>query len=145
MTVDLCTKSCKEIGQPLAALNYGTVSQDSLIRLVKTDFSAHVAQNGMAESNYHPYPVVSLVPAIVPSDVEDGQDNPASIDPTRRQPITPQHSHKVISDVGRRPIPKLYKVSGSGSILRVSIAVVQSARPRGTLCQGYRMANVGPQ
>jgi hypothetical protein len=27
MTVDLCTKSCKEIGQPLAALNYGTVSQ----------------------------------------------------------------------------------------------------------------------
>lgn len=26
MTVDLCTKSCKEIGQPLAALNYGTVS-----------------------------------------------------------------------------------------------------------------------
>jgi hypothetical protein len=25
MTVDLCTKSCKEIGQPLAALNYGTV------------------------------------------------------------------------------------------------------------------------
>jgi hypothetical protein len=26
MTVDLCTKSCKEIGQPLAAVNYGTVS-----------------------------------------------------------------------------------------------------------------------
>jgi len=26
MTVDQCTRSCKEIGQPLAALNYGTVS-----------------------------------------------------------------------------------------------------------------------
>lgn len=26
MTVDACTRSCKEIGQPLAALNYGTVS-----------------------------------------------------------------------------------------------------------------------
>ena len=29
MTVDMCTKSCKEIGQPLAALNYGTVSISS--------------------------------------------------------------------------------------------------------------------
>jgi hypothetical protein len=29
MTVDLCTKSCTEIGQPLAALNYGTVSTQS--------------------------------------------------------------------------------------------------------------------
>lgn len=27
MTVDACTRSCKEIGQPLAALNYGTVSR----------------------------------------------------------------------------------------------------------------------
>ena len=37
MTVDLCTKSCKEIGQPLAALNYGTVGHHILVYTASAD------------------------------------------------------------------------------------------------------------
>ena len=112
MTVDLCTKSCKEIGQPLAALNYGTVGDLILACTGLADNSSVlVVPSGMAVCNYHPSLAVNLVLETLLNDAEDGQVNLASTVPMLGTTLL---RPKVIWDVGRRPHQKQSKALGNG-------------------------------
>jgi hypothetical protein len=140
MTVDLCTKSCKEIGQPLAALNYGTVSHSLGSTLCILTASVHADPAGMAVYNYPLSPAVNPALETVLNGVEGGQVNLVS---TARTWVIVLSNLRVISVVGRRPPRKLSKASGSGWMAKVWIAAARSAPPRTLFCPDYRMANVG--
>lgn len=132
MTVEQCTRGCREIGQPLAALNSGTVRRTVLWSLLHLlIFSALADQSGRVALNLHHYRAVPYAAGMLISDAADGPVNPVCTGP-KLEPIPP--SRLATSAAGKRRPRKQSKVSASGSTLRASIVVARYVQQRTSCC-----------
>lgn len=147
MTVEQCTQGCKEIGQPIAALNSGTVSTSVvnhfyLVLLLTRLHSAHADRGGLVDPSSRLSPAETSAAAILPSDVAAGPVSRACTDPKWPQ----QQVHQLdTSDVGKRPrARKRSRDSVNGWTTRVLMGVDRSAQPRGTSWLVSPTASVSP-